>query len=114
LAAAWQSSIGNVAAGSLFAGLQSAGATGALSAGAACGGTASATGFLAKHLSSWRSSWSKKEETSQEEEETPPATTTSTKEEDVGAEEVHAESQLLPKDAAIRCPFCKTVLELLL
>ncbi|CAB9515504.1 expressed unknown protein [Seminavis robusta] len=46
MAAAWQSSIGNVAAGSIFAALQSAGATGAIASVFGFGATA-ATGVVA-------------------------------------------------------------------
>mmetsp|Transcript_30122 Transcript_30122/g.50030 ORF Transcript_30122/g.50030 Transcript_30122/m.50030 type:complete len:177 (+) Transcript_30122:433-963(+) len=45
--AAWQSSIGNVAAGSLFATLQSLGATGTLAAGAQVGAATAAAGGAA-------------------------------------------------------------------
>jgi hypothetical protein len=49
-AALWQSTIGNVAAGSALAGLLSSSAIGVFSAGAAYGGTSSATGFGSKYI----------------------------------------------------------------
>lgn len=50
-AAMWQSSIGNVVAGSAFATLQSLGATGVFATGAAAGTTASAGAFIAGKVS---------------------------------------------------------------
>jgi hypothetical protein len=54
LATVWQSSIGNVAVGSLFAALQSAGATGVFSTGAVYGGMATATGIASINFGTWR------------------------------------------------------------
>ncbi|GFH55933.1 hypothetical protein CTEN210_12409 [Chaetoceros tenuissimus] len=51
IAAAWQASIGNVAAGSAFATLQSLGATGVFAAGAGTGATATTGAFVAEKVS---------------------------------------------------------------
>lgn len=88
LAAAMQSAIGNVAAGSSFALLQSLGATGTFISGATAGGSAIAVGSGAKivqHVTN-KNRTNEEEGENQEEEETDEETN-DTSNEDVGANE---------------------------
>ena len=94
IAALVQSSIGNVAAGSTFAVLQSLGATGVFATGATAGGTAAGSGFIAN----W---WSKKNKKASDEEE-------SSQGDSKNAEDEH-EGAVAPTSKEIHCPFCGCV-----
>jgi len=98
IAALAQSSIGNLAAGSIFAALQSAGMTGVFATGATAGGAAAGTGYIAD----W---WSEKKKKTSDKDESSQGVRVSK-----NTEEEHEEEDE-PNSKELRCPFCGCVFE---